>query len=337
MSKKLITLAIVVVLALVGCTQGQGPASTQAVTEAPAVEATEAPAIEVTEAPAEEPTEPPFSVTVIDGLGNEVTLNAKPTRIVSGTLATDEILLDLVGPERLAGITYLASDATLSNIADRPELAQIPNVIQPNPSAEQFIAMEPDLILVSTFTDSAVIEQLKQSGIPVFVMGYVSSIDSIQESILTIGELVGEPEKAQEMVDEMNARLSEIAAAVEGIEGEPPTVLYLSSGGWVAGAGTSVDDIIIRAGGVNAAADLVDWNQVGEEQIIQMDPDIVILSPYVTDEEFIDNPVFAGLTAIQNGQVYVANDAHMSAASQYIMLGVEDMVGLLYPELVLEP
>jgi len=302
---------IMVALALVAC--AQGPVSTPEATEAP------------------------FNVTVTDGLGNEVTLNAKPMRIVSMTLATDEILLDLVGPERLAGITYLASDASLSNIADRPELAQIPNVVQPNPGPEQIIAMEPDLVLVAAFTDAAVIEQLKQAGLPVFVMGFVSSVDSIKESILTIGELVGEPEKAQEMVDAMDARLDEITTAIGGVEDEPPTVLYLSSDGWVAGAGTSLDDIIIRAGGVNAAADLVDWNQVSEEQIIQMNPDVVILSPFVTDEEFIDNPVFADLAAIQNGRVYVANDAHMSAASQYIVLGVEDMAQLLYPEAVLEP
>jgi iron complex transport system substrate-binding protein len=288
-------------------------------------------------APAPEATEAPFSVAVTDGLGNEVTLSAKPTRIVSMTLATDEILLDLVGPERLAGITYLASDPSLSNIADRPELAQIPNVVQPNPGPEQIIAMEPDLVLVAAFTDAAVIDQLKQAGLPVFVMGSVSSIDGIKESILTIGELVGEPEKAQEMIDEMDVRLNEITSAIEGTGGEPPTVLYLSSSGWVAGSGTSLDDIIIRAGGVNAAADLIDWNQVSEEQIIQMNPDVVILSPFVTDEEFIDNLVFADLTAIQNGRVYVANDAHMSAGSQYIVLGVEDMARLLYPEAVLEP
>jgi|YNPNPStandDraft_1061719.scaffolds.fasta_scaffold14016_3 iron complex transport system substrate-binding protein len=335
MRKGLIALMIMVALVLVAC--AQGPASTPETAATPEVattpETVATPEVEATP----EITEAPFSVTVTDGLGNEVTLNAKPMRIVSMTLATDEILLDLVGPERLAGITYLASDASLSNIADRPELAQIPNVVQPNPGPEQIIAMEPDLVLVAAFTDAAVIEQLKQAGLPVFVMGFVSSIDSIKESILTIGELVGEPEKAQEMVDAMDARLDEITIAIGGVEGEPPTVLYLSSDGWVAGAGTSLDDIIIRAGGVNAAADLVDWNQVSEEQIIQMNPDVVILSPFVTDEEFIDNPVFADLAAIQNGRVYVANDAHMSAASQYIVLGVEDMAQLLYPEAVLEP
>jgi len=278
------------------------------------------------------PTEEPFSVSVVDGLGNEVALNAKPQRIVSMTLASDEILLDLVGPERLIAVTYLAADATTSNIAERPELAQIPNVIQPNPSPEQIIALEPDLVFVATFTDATVIQQLRDAGLSVFAVGFFTSIDAMQQNILTIGELVGEPQKAAAMVDEMNARLQAVAEAIAGAAEEKPSVLYLASDGWVAGSGTTVDDIITHAGGVNAAADLVDWNQVSEEAIIQMDPDYVILSSYVTDEEFASNPVFANLKAVRQGHVMAISDAYMSAASQYIVRGVEEVARFLYPE-----
>lgn len=283
-----------------------------------------------------ESTEEPFSATVVDGLGTEIALSAKPQRIASVTLGTDEILLDLIGPERLVGVTYLASDATTSNIADRPELAQVPNVIEANPSPEQIIALEPDLVFVATFTDAAVIQQLRDAGLPVFAVGFFNSIEAMQENILAIGELVGEPEKAQQMVDQMDADLQAVADAVAGAGGEKPTVLYLASGGWVAGSATTTDDIITRAGGINAAADLVDWNQVSEEAIIEMDPDYVILSPYVTEDEFIANPVYANLKAVQNGHVLAISDAYMSATSQYIVRGVEEVAHFLYPELVPE-
>jgi iron complex transport system substrate-binding protein len=282
------------------------------------------------------PTEEPFSAAVTDGLGAEIALSAKPQRIVSVTLGTDEILLDLVGPDRLVGVTYLASDATTSNIADRPELAQVPNVIEANPSPEQIIALEPDLVFVATFTDTAVIQQLKDAGLPVFAVGFFSSIEAMQENILTIGELVGEPEKAQQMVDQMDADLQAVAEAVAGAGGEKPTVLYLASSGWVAGSATTTDDIITRAGGINTATDLVDWNQVSEEAIIEMDPDYVILSPYVTEDEFIANPVYANLKAVQEGHVLAISDAYMSATSQYIVRGVEEVAHFLYPELVPE-
>src|SRR5574341_235831 len=263
----------------------------------------------------------PFHVTVTDGLGTEVTLDARPQRIISLTLGTDEILLELVGPERLLAVTYLAATPEASNIAELPELAQVPNVVEADP--EQIIALDPDLVLAATFLDPAVLEQLRGAGIPVFSVGFFTSIEAQQENILTIGELVGEPERAEEMVAEMNATLDGIAARVAGAEGERPTVLYLAPASWVAGSATTVDDIITRAGGINAASDLTDWNQLSAEAIIELDPDVVILSTYVPDEEFLTNPAFAGLRAVQTGRVVAISDAYMSATSQYIVLGVQ--------------
>src|SRR5512139_3399572 len=92
-----------------------------------------------------------FPVTITDGAGNSVTIDSKPEKIISLTLGTDEILLDLVGPDRLIGVTYKAKDAATSNIAGRPELKQVANEIEADP--EQIISLQPDLVFVATFTD----------------------------------------------------------------------------------------------------------------------------------------------------------------------------------------
>ncbi len=332
LAPRLTFLAMLWVFLLTACAPA-APAGPAPATDLPAVTLSEP---EPTHTPAvEEPaTDEPFEASATDALGNLVTLAAKPMRIVSLTLGTDEILLDLVGPERLIGVTYLASDPTTSNIAGRPELLEVPNTVEASP--EQIIALEPDLVFVATFTDAAVIEQLQSAGLAVFAVGNFSTIDSMKENILLIGSLVGEPQKAEALVAQMTADLDAIADAISAAEGEPISVLYLASGGWVAGSATTVDDMIQHAGGVNAAAEagLVDWNQVGEEAIIEMNPDVVILSPYVTDDEFRDNPVFAGVSAVQNDRVTAITDAHMSATSHYIVLGVEDIARLLYPDLM---
>lgn len=275
--------------------------------------------------------EPAFPVTVTDGLGGEVTMTKLPVRIVSLTLGTDEILLDLVGPERLIAVTYLAATPASSSIADRAELKEIKNTVEADP--EQVIALEPDLVFVASFTQGEVVDQLKNAGITVFVVGNFTSIQAMEDNILTIGRLVGESDNAQAIVDDMEAQLAEAEATVSKAEGGKPTVLYLTPDGWVAGSATTVDDIITRAGGVNAAGDLVDWNQLSPEKIIELDPDVVILSPYVTDAEFAENPAYASLAAVQNGRIYPLSDAHMSATSQYIVLAVQDVVKVLYPEL----
>jgi iron complex transport system substrate-binding protein len=271
-----------------------------------------------------------FPVTVKDGLGNEITLAQKPMRIVSATLGTDEILLDLVDPERLIGVTYLASDKTTSNIADRPELKQIKNTVQDDP--EQIIALEPDLVFAASFTKPEVIDQLKKAKITVFVVGNFTSIEAMRDNILTIGKLVGEETKANKLADQMDKVLSEVDDKLKKAPGPKPSVLYLASEGWTAGSGTTVDNVIAEAGGINAAASLKDWNQLSPEKVIELNPDVVILSPYVTDQEFLKNAAYKNLTAVKNGRVVAITDAHMSAVSQYIVLAVEDVARVLYPD-----
>jgi iron complex transport system substrate-binding protein len=306
---------------------------TDAATAEPTAEATSESTAEATAESTAEGTGEAFNVTATDALGNEITLTAKPQKIVSLTLGTDEILLEMVGPERLIGVTYLASDKTTSNIADNPALDLVANVVEANP--EQIIALEPDLVFAASFIDQAVLDQLTGAGVKVYAIGSFTSIEAMQQNILDIGRLVGEEETAQGMVETMNDRLAAVTGTLIGVEGEPPTVLYLASGGWVAGSATTVDDIITRAGGINAAAEegLEDWNQINEEAIIQMDPDVVILSPYVKRDEFKENPGFSGLSALANGRVYILSDACMSATSQYIVCGVEEVARVLFPDL----
>jgi len=273
------------------------------------------------------------TVTVIDGLGEEFTFEGRAERIASVALGTDEILLSLVGPERLVGVTRLATDPAISNAADLA--AEVETIVEADP--EQIIALEPDLVFVETFTDPAVIEQIEGAGIPVFVVGNLVSIDSIRENILTIGQLTGENEAAQAMVAQMDAELDEIAQALEEADVESPRVLYLAPDGWVAGSATTLDDIITRAGGVNAAAEagLESWQQVSEETLIEMNPDVILVSSFMPVDDVLGNPAYADLAAVQNERVYQANDVHLSAVSQYIVLGVQDVAGvILYPDLL---
>lgn len=339
---KRLSIVLMIVIALLMAACSAAPVATQdEATEAPTIEATQASVVtdEPTEVATAEPTEAAaegFPVTVVDGLGKEITVEAAPQRIASVTLGTDEILLDLVGPERMVGVTFLAADETTSNIADNPALAEVPNVIPATPSAEQIIALEPDLVFVGSFTDQALIEQLEAAGLTVFAVGFFNSIEAMQQNIVDIGTLVGEVDAAQNLVEVMNDRLAVLEEVLAQREGEEPaTVLYYASGGWVAGSATTTDDIITRAGGINAAAEsgIVDWAQISEETLIEMNPDVVIVSPYVTDEEFLTNPVYAGLDAVINGRVYSISDACMSATSQYIVCGVEDAAHVIYPEL----
>jgi iron complex transport system substrate-binding protein len=271
---------------------------------------------------------------VIDDLGRAVEIPAPPQRIASVTLASDEILLDLVGPERLLGVTFFAADPAISNIADRLDgIARTDLVGNP----ELLISLEADLVVLSTYSNPAALDQLLSAGVPLVVLGSFGTLDDIRSNIAFLGEVTGEEARADAMIAQMEAALAAVRDAVAGQE--PVRVLYYELGGITYGAGSTVDEIIRLAGGVNVAADaeLGTYPLINPEFILATDPDVILLGGWFSGDAtprdwFSADPVFASLRAVQSGRVYAIHDAHLTSVSQHFVDGVADVARLLYPD-----
>ncbi len=137
----------------------------------------------------------------------------------------------------------------------------------------------------------------------------------------------------------METRLKTVATAVQNVKPKL-SVLYYSPDGYSDGAGSTIDEVITRAGGINAvtAGGIKDgYPQLSDEFLVQQDPDVILLAGFNSYapgfvDNFKANPKFQTLKALKNGHVYVANDAHIASISQYIVNGVEDLAALLYPD-----
>ena len=279
------------------------------------------------------PQQPTFPRTVVDGLGRELVINAPP-RIASVTLGSDEILLTLIGPERLLGVTYFATDPAISNIAG--QLDAIPHLdLSGNP--EYLISLDADLVVLSAYNNPAALDQLIDAGVPVFVLTEFNTLDDIRTNIKLLGRVAGEEVRAEAMIRQMDTRLASVRAKVA--EQAPARVLYYEPGGVTYGPGSTVDEIITLAGGVNVVAEagLGAYPVVDAEFVLSADPDVILLGGQFSAEGnpvawFTDDPAFATLQAAQTGRVYSISNAHMTNVSQYIVLGVEDVARALYPE-----
>jgi iron complex transport system substrate-binding protein len=275
-----------------------------------------------------------FPRTVIDGLGREVVITAPPQRIASVTLGSDEILLDLVGPERLLGVSYFATNPAVSNITDR--LAGIAYTdLSGNP--ERLISLDADLVIMAKYNDPAALDQLLDADVPVFVLADFNTIDDIRANIRLLGQVTGTEVRAEALIQQMDERLAAVQAQIAGQEAM--RVLYYEPGGVTYGPGSTVDEIITLAGGTNviAESDMGPYPVVNSEYVIAADPDVILLGAWFSNVDdpltwFTNDPAFSTLRAVRAGRVYPISDAHMTNVSHYVVLGVEDVARALYPE-----
>lgn len=278
-----------------------------------------------------------FPRMLTDGLGNEVVIDALPQRIVSLTLSSDTMLVELVEPERIAALTQLSLDPGISNIP--VESAAFATHIASAEDVEQIISLEPDLIFAASFTAPEVVEQYRQVGLTVFVTGTPNSFAAIADNLRLIGAAVGEDDRAEALIARMEADIAAVTAAVEG-RAESLRTLYLTPNNYTSGANSSISEIIAAAGGidVSAAAGIDQYAPLSDEFIIEQNPDVILLSGWTPwdltfVEGFLTSPTFAGLAAVQNGRVYTVYDAHLTTVSQHISEGVRDVAAYLYPDL----
>lgn len=272
---------------------------------------------------------------VVDGAGNKLVLDKVPERIVSVSVAGTEILFSLVEPQRIVGVTSFDADETMSNVADKAKAVE--NIIEFN--AESVIALDPDLVVVATWNNPDVVDQLRRVGIPVYVMADITAIGQIPDNIISLGEAVGAKEQAERLAQEMTTRLDELDELAAKATSKPKVLIYTTWGSTY-GKGTTYDELIRRSNAINVADELgiSGWGNVSEENIIVTNPDYVVFDFYGQPDQsvisaFSANPKFQGLSAVVNGRVVSVEQRHTTSTSQYVVNGFEDLLRLLHPEL----
>ncbi|MCY0892555.1 MAG: ABC transporter substrate-binding protein [Acidibacillus sp.] len=277
-----------------------------------------------------------FPMTVHDDTGRTVVIPAKPTHIVSLTLGTDEILRALVPAKEISGVDYFATQPMYSHIVsyvERHHLRVLGSALG-EPSAETLVAIHPDLILAADYDSPKLISQLQHVGIPTYEFTTFNSIHSIESHILTIGKLVGEEPKAISVVSQMDNTLEKLQSSQPK---KKLSVLYYTNYQGtisIAGSNTTANSVIRAAGGVNVAANVSGWPVVSAEKILAYNPDVILIpndsgSAQLQLKAFLDNPIFQGMKAVREHHVYTVSDGNLSAVSQYVVLGVEDVQQVL--------
>jgi iron complex transport system substrate-binding protein len=270
-----------------------------------------------------------FPRTVTDGAGRSIRLTARPVRIVSQALASDEMLLPMVPPERLVGLSELSRDPTYSNVVDEATRHPAPSIV----TAEDIVRLKPDVIFVTTYSRAETVQVLESTGAPVYRLANFDDLDGVMTNLRRVGAAVGEEAAAERIVAEMQKRLAAVAARRTG---RPPLRVLSFSGGFTAGRGTSFDDIVRRVGAINeAAARGIDkFPRLSEEQVLAWNPDVLVAGALPGEAEAVRRRLLTGAgvgqtTAARRNQIVIIDTRRYLAVSQHVVDAVEQLADSL--------
>jgi iron complex transport system substrate-binding protein len=239
---------------------------------------------------------------------------APPARVASLNLASDEVLVDLIPPERLIAVTSFADDPSTSNVVGRvpASVARFTHA-----ELERLLALRSDLVIVSEFTDADFLHLLAASGLRVHRMEGLDSMEGIRKGIVELGKAVGAQAQARQLVERFDSSLRDLDGRLAGAR--RPRVLYWSEP-HTAGEGTVIGAIIERAGAVNVGREmhLKGVLPIGAERAFVANPDVVLIAKAPgTREALVRHPVLSRLAAVREGRIVEMPGSFLVPLSHY--------------------
>lgn len=296
-------LAVTVVLGLSGCNGGGG--ATPRATQSNAA----------------------FPVTVTDDSGRDVTITAKPERIVSLAPANTEILAALGLTSKLVGV---------STYDDYPaEVKSLPKVGDfTNPNLEAIAGARPDLVLIDDTggLQADVIAKLEKLGAKVLAID-PPSIEKLYVSIGTVGKATGETDKAATLVRDIKTQVAEVTSKVASATPVTAFIEIAQNPLYTAGTDTLLDDLLTKAGGKNIVAE-PGYVAYSLEQLLKQDPEVYLATKGSMNDplDVVKRPGYDKLRAVKAKRVFALTDNLVSRPGPRIAQGLREFAMRLHPD-----
>ncbi len=250
----------------------------------------------------------------------------KPERIVSLSLASDEILIELLphcgGLKRLQALSIFADDPLLSNIRDSAK--QIPQRVHSEP--ESLFKLKPDLVIAASFNRSELLEAVKARNINILTLQGFSNAADIERHIYEIGSLIQCEMPASRMASAFLKVLDENKPQFK----QKPTLLSYSPDLSVMAKDTLFDDLVEKSGGINAASvrNLKLWPRIDTETLLTLKPDFIVIVGADTPEkrnEIRNHSSWKRLKAVQQNQLIFLGSRTALSTSHYFAEAVREL------------
>ena len=228
-------------------------------------------------------------------------------------------------------------------------------------SKEDLLALEPDFIAAwySTFSDKRLgdVDFWHERSVGTYMAlnsgcrggsgTYQQTVADECQDILTLGMIFDVQDRAEALVAEIQGELDSISAYLADKDRLTVAVLEDEGGTYrVYGEDTLGGNVATSGGAELAVGKHGDNGNISAEDLIAANPDAIFMVWYngytVNDTDYAgeqvvelitENPAFASLDAVKNGQVFAINLNNVYCSGMRTLDGVLDFAQHLYPEL----
>jgi iron complex transport system substrate-binding protein len=179
-------------------------------------------------------------------------------------------------------------------------------------SAESILSLDPSVVITtSAINPPAVAQQVRDAGVPVLIVDEATSVDLAKRRINDVGEALRRPDKATDLITNMETQLAEAAAIQKDMDAKPSVLFIYTRGAAmvnVSGKGTGANAIVELAGGQNVITQYEGYRPLTAEAAVSSQPDIILAPSHGVEmlggmENFMDQPGLKLTPAAKNGHV----------------------------------
>ena len=255
------------------------------------------------------------TITITDAMGVAVDVEVPVERIISLASDLSEIICALGSEDKLVG-----RDATSifpPSILEKPVVGESSY----NPNLEVLLELNPDLVVSDSMLTNETRQTIEGAGVPVFIStsgeldprSTVTAINFTGQLVRQFGLILGEEEKADEIVDYMESYENLVNERIKNLTpSEKPLVYYEWYMEWY----SCVTASVAHAGGMNIAAEEpLSFPTLSPEYVVEKNPDVIIrmitssehvLVDFETmREEILNRPRLSEVNAVKDGRVYI--------------------------------
>lgn len=192
-------------------------------------------------------------------------------RIVSLNVCADQLVLALAPRDAIASLSFLARSPSHSALH-----ARVGDIQLNRGSAEEVLALSPDLVIAGRYTTRATVAMLKRLNMRVHELNLAETIEDTLTQIVSFANVIGRPERGKRMAKSLSQRLTAFKPALN--TAPLPVALVYRANGFTAGRASLAGDLLVHTGFENLAAQagIANFGHISLERLVLQKPDVII-------------------------------------------------------------